>query len=107
MQTERTPSRTFLVEHYWPGSTVAEFKAAADSVRAAAETMALGAAPIRFLHSTLVPEDENAFCVFSAASATLVEEAYRRAGVRFEGVREALELEPPPARRAQRKRARS
>ena len=31
---------TFLVEHYWPGVTPAEFEAAARSVRASAETLA-------------------------------------------------------------------
>lgn len=83
---------TFLVEHYWPGQTVEAFRAAADVVRASAEAMARAHAPIRFLHSTLVPEDEAAFCVFSAASPDLVEEAYRRAGVAFERIVGALEL---------------
>jgi hypothetical protein len=41
----------------------------------------------------LVPVDENAFCVFSAASPTLVEEAYDRAGIRFERIVDALEPE--------------
>lgn len=86
-------SQTFLVEHYWPGVSVEAFRAAADRVRAAAEAMALAAAPVHFLHSTLVPEDESAFCVFSAASAELVEEAYRHAGVEFERIVDALELE--------------
>jgi hypothetical protein len=87
-------SRTYLVEHYWPGVTADAFRTTADRVRAAAEEMALAAAPIHFLHSTLVPEDENAFCVFAASSPALVEEAYRRAGVRFERIVDALELGP-------------
>lgn len=86
-------THTFLVEHYWPGVSVRAFRAAADQVRAAAEEISLANAPIHFLHSTLVPEDENAFCVFSAASAALVEQAYRRAGVGFERIVDALELE--------------
>ena len=88
-----TAEYTFLVEHYWPGVTVEEFRAAADRVRASAEEMARADARIRFLHSTLVPEDEAAFCVFAAASSGLVEDVYRRAGVRFERIVDALELE--------------
>jgi uncharacterized protein DUF4242 len=84
--------QTFVVEHYWPGVTADAFRAAADRVRAATEEMTLAAAPIHFLHSTLVPGDENAFCVFSASSAALVEEAYRRAGVPFERIVDALEV---------------
>jgi hypothetical protein len=81
---------TFLVEHYRPGVTIGGFGDATRRVRASAEAMA---APIAFLHSTLVPEDETAFCVFSAQSRGLVEEAYRRAGVSFERIVAALELE--------------
>ena len=84
---------TLLVEHYWPGITVEEFRAAADRVRASARDMSRDAPRIGFLHSTMVPEDEAAFCVFAAASSDLVEEAYRRAGVGFERIVDALELE--------------
>ncbi len=80
---------TFLVEHYWPGSTVERFRADAELVRAAAERMS----GIRLLHSTLVPDEESAFCVFSAASAAQVQEAYGLAGVGFDRVLDALELQ--------------
>ena len=93
MVDDREGGQTFLVEHYWPGVTLEAFRSAAERVREAAEEMALAAAPIRFLHSTLVPADENAFCLFAAASAELVEEAYRRAGVPFERIRAALQVE--------------
>jgi Protein of unknown function (DUF4242) len=83
--------RTFLVEHYWPGVTAEQFADAADRVRTSADQLAANSEPIRYLHSTLVPEDEAAFCVFEAASESLVEEAYRRAGVRFERVVAAVE----------------
>ena len=85
---------TFLVEHYWPGVTAEEFREAAEKVRASAVQMSGAAARISFLHSTLVPEDEAAFCVFSATSAKLVEDAYQRAGIRYERIVDALELAP-------------
>jgi hypothetical protein len=93
MQGTDGTRRTYLVEHYWPGVTVDSFRAAAERVRASAATLAGTGAGIAFLHSTLVPEDEAAFCVFSASSPELVEEAYRRAGVRFERILDAHEVE--------------
>jgi hypothetical protein len=75
---------SYLVEHYWPGVTVEQFQAATGRVHASALEMERGGAAIRLAHSTLVPEDHAAYCVFDAASGTLVEEAYARAGVRFE-----------------------
>lgn len=94
--------KTFLVEHYWPGVTADQFGDAADRVRTSADRLAADGAPIRYLHSTLVPEDEAAFCVFEAASEFLVREAYRRAGMRFERVVAAVETisgSPEPERR--------
>ena len=84
---------TFLVEHYWPGVTEESFRGAVRQVRAAAERLAAAGDPIVFMHSTLVLEDENALCVFTARSRSVVEEAYARAGVRFERIVSALELE--------------
>lgn len=85
------PTTTFLVEHYWPGVTESGFSAAAESLREASEAIAAAGGTLRYLHSTLVPEDESAFCVFDASSRSLVEEAYARAGVRFERILDAVE----------------
>jgi hypothetical protein len=78
----------YLVEHYWPGVTQDAFRHAAELVRASADTLE----GIRFLHSTLVPEDESAFCVFAASSSALVAEAYRLAGVPYERILDALDV---------------
>jgi hypothetical protein len=83
--------QTYLVEHYWPGVTESRFTAAAESLRVAAAAIAADGGSLRYLHSTLVPEDEAAFCVFEAASRSLVELAYARAGVRFERILDAVE----------------
>jgi hypothetical protein len=78
---------TYLVEQFWPGVTPAAFRLAAERVRASAD----GMTGIRFLHSTLVPGDEASFCVLEASSSSLVAEAYRRAGVGYDRILEALE----------------
>lgn len=93
MEDEQTAGdvTTFLVEHYWPGVTESGFSAAAESLRRAADAIAAAGGGLRYLHSTLVLEDEAAFCVFNAASRSLVEEAYARAGVRFERILDAVE----------------
>ena len=89
---EREAPTAFLVEHYWPGITPAAFEAAAARVRESTAALASTGLRIRFLHSTLVPDDEAAFCVFEAESPALVEEAYARAGVPYERVLDALEI---------------
>lgn len=84
--------KTFLVEHYWPSVTPVEFERAAELVRTAAEELARQRKSIRYLHSTLVPEDELGITVLAADSQALVEDAYARAGVRFDRIVESLEL---------------
>src|SRR5262245_44660598 len=83
---------TYLVEHYWPGITADTFRSAAERVRTTAEAMARDGTPIRYRHSTMVPVDEAAFCVFDATSAELIEQLYARAGVRFERIVAAVEV---------------
>lgn len=89
---------TYLVEHYWPGVTEADFRRSAGLVAASARRLARAGEPIRFLHSTLVPDDAAAFCVLAAASPELVERAYAAAGVGFERLVEAIESEVRPGR---------
>ena len=105
---ESGASRTFLVEHYWPGVTAADFAAAAGQVRATAARVEAEGRSIRYLHSTLIPEDESAFCVLEADDAALIAETYERAGVRFERIVEAVETpvhaSPRTAREPQRLR---
>jgi hypothetical protein len=96
VEIESGHGRTFLVEHYRPGVTIAGFARDTGRVQASAEALSGANGPIALLHSTLVPEDETGFCLFSAASRALVEEAYRSAGVSFERIVEALELRRDP-----------
>jgi Protein of unknown function (DUF4242) len=83
--------RAFLVEHYWPDATPDAFQAMAARVRAAVDEIAGSGAPLRFLHSTFVPGEGSALCVFSSPVPALIEAAYRRAGVDFDRVVDAVE----------------
>jgi hypothetical protein len=85
-------STTYLVEHYWPGITTETFRETAERVRTTAEAMARGGTAIRYLHSTMIPADESAFCVLDAGSMELVEQLYARAGIRFDRIVDALDL---------------
>ena len=104
---KRPAPTAFLVEHYWPGITPEGFEAAAKRVRERAAELSSAGQHIRFLHSTFVPKDEAAFCVFEAESPAVVEEAYARAGVPYERVLDALEVaanrDAPPGSRSERR----
>jgi hypothetical protein len=80
---------TYVVEQYWPGVTEAEFRAAAARIRTSAARLD----GVRCLHFTFVPRDEAAFGVVAAPSPQLVEEAYRLAGVAYERILDAVEVE--------------
>jgi hypothetical protein len=84
---------TYLVEHYWPGITTDRFEQATDRLRSSAERLSDKGTRVRLLHSTLVPQDEAAVCVFQAESRAAVEQAYTTASVPWERVLDALEID--------------
>jgi hypothetical protein len=79
---------TYVVEQYWPGVTEAQFRAAAARIRSSTA----GLDGVRLLHLTFVPGDEAAFGVVAAPSSRVVAEAYRRAGVAYERILDAVEV---------------
>lgn len=101
MNAARRPSvpttSTWLVERYWPGVTVEAFEDAAQRVREAMDGLRGEGEPIEAVSSTLVPSDEAAYWVVAARSMEVVELAYARAGVPFERIVGAVELDPDPA----------
>ncbi len=89
--TERWP--TYLVEGYRPGIPMDVLRRAAQRLRATAEQMARDGIPVRYLRSTLLPEDEGCLFFMEAASESLVREAYARACVHFERISTAIPVE--------------
>jgi hypothetical protein len=62
-------------------------------VRTAAAALERDGSAVRYLRSTIVPEDEAMLSVFEAGSEAAVQEAYARAGVPFERISLALNEE--------------
>ncbi len=54
--------------------------------------------PVRYLGSTIVPDDEACFCEFEAPSQAAVAEANRRAGVAFDRIVPAVAVSPAARR---------
>jgi hypothetical protein len=74
----------FLVEVYVSRADPAAVERGAERARLAAEELTREGTPVRYLRSIFVPEDETCFFLYEAASVEDVEEAARRASLRFE-----------------------
>ena len=84
---------TYLVEGYRPGIPVETLRQAARRLREMAELMAREGKPVRYVHSTIVPEDESCLFLLEATSESLVREAYARACVQCERISTAIPVE--------------
>jgi hypothetical protein len=91
---------SYLVEVYLPRSRAHEARATGRRARAAAEQLSHEGAPIRYVRTTLLPDDETCFHLFEAASAEVVEEVSRRAELGRARVVPAIEASQPARRRA-------
>ena len=78
----------FLVELYMARGDGDALAREGERARRAAQTATRSGAPVRFVRSFFVPEDETCFLVFEAASAEDVRAAALLAGLRFEHVAE-------------------
>ena len=81
----------YLVELYVSRDGQAALEGAVARVRAAAQELTRGGAPVRYLRTIFVPEDETCFILYEAASAEAAGEATRRAGLLFDRVVEAID----------------
>ncbi len=80
----------FLVEVYVSKTEAALVALGAERTRLAAHELTAEGTPVRFVRSLYVPEDETCFLLIEAASADVVREAVRRAGLPFERISETL-----------------
>jgi Nickel responsive protein SCO4226-like len=83
----------FLVELYLSRADGLSVGAAAsERARVAAEALTVEGALVRFVRAIFVPEDETCFFLYQAASAEIVREAARRAGLLAPRVSCALDV---------------
>ena len=72
---------SYLVELYLPRSQAGEVAAIALRARTAAAEVAAGGTAVRYVRTTLVPDDETCFHLFEAESQVVVEEVCLRAAL--------------------------
>jgi hypothetical protein len=81
---------TFLVEHYRPGLDAASLWRAAAEIRWAAAPRRRKST-VRYVRSTVVPDDEAFISIFEAESEEALRDAYARAGLAFDRISKAVE----------------
>jgi Protein of unknown function (DUF4242) len=84
----------YVVERYLPGVSSSELQRALVVLRRTTREMRGEGTPVRYLGSTIVPDDEACFCEFEAPSQATVAEANRRAGVAFDRIVPAVAVSP-------------
>jgi len=88
----------YVVERYLPGVSSSELQRALVVLRRTTREMRGEGTPVRYLGSTIVPEDEACFCEFEAPSQAAVAEVNRRAGVAFDRIVPAVAVSPAARR---------
>jgi Protein of unknown function (DUF4242) len=88
----------YVVERYLPGVSSSELERALVVLRRTTREMRSDGTPVRYLGSTVVPDDEACFCEFEAPSQAAVAEANRRAGVAFDRIVPAVAVSPAARR---------
>jgi hypothetical protein len=82
----------YVVERYLPGLVHNELLRSLQQLKRV--TAWSEGAPVRYLGSTIVPEDEACFCQFDAPSEASVAELNRRAGLPFHRIVPAVLVGP-------------
>ena len=80
----------YVVERYLPGVSSSELERALDALRRTTREMRGEGTTVRYLGSTIVPDDEACFCQFEGPSQAAVAEANRRAGLAFDRIMPAV-----------------
>ena len=73
----------YVVERYLPGLDQRRLLPMLEKLGQATQELRIEGTHVRYLGSTIVPDDEACFCQFEGASEAAVAEANERAGVPF------------------------
>jgi hypothetical protein len=84
------PTRTFLVERYWPGVDEAMARTVVSSLERAAEAMTAEGVPVKHVGSVLMPADQVVFTLIAADDEVAVREVTERADVRMDRIAAAI-----------------
>jgi hypothetical protein len=85
----------YVVERYLPGVAPSDLLCALDRLEQVTEDVRKRGTMVRYLGSTIVPEDEACFCQFDAPSEAVVADVNRRAGLRVDRIVAALAVGAP------------
>ena len=99
----------FIAEHYIPRTSTVTLRTMAARIETAAAEVSGEGIQVRYVASTLLPEDEMCLCLFESTSRDAVERASARAGITVERVVQALHVvaddvapNPKPPRKERR-----
>jgi hypothetical protein len=84
----------YVVERYVPGASRLELERALAPLGPVTEQMRAEGTRVRWLGSTIVPQDEACFCQFDGPSEAAVAEANRRARLAFDRIVGAVAVTP-------------
>jgi hypothetical protein len=84
----------YMVERYLPDVSGVELERVLSSLGAVADQMRSEGVALRWLGSTIVPQDDACFCQFEAPSEDAVAEANRRAHLKFDRIVGAVAVMP-------------
>ena len=84
----------FMVERDLKGISMEDLAGAQKAAIETAETMRGSGVPISYLRSTFAPEDGRCMCLFEAESADQVKSLNDTAGLPYNGIVPALDLNP-------------
>ena len=86
------PSRTFLVERYWPGVDEAMARKVVSSLEGAALEMTAEGTPVEHVGSILMPADQVVFSLIAAADETVARQLNERADLPVDRIAAAITL---------------
>jgi hypothetical protein len=86
------PSRTFLVERYWPGVDEAMAQKVVSSLEGAALEMTAEGTPVEHVGSILMPADQVVFSLIAAADETVARQVNERADLPVDRIAAAITL---------------
>jgi hypothetical protein len=86
------PTRTFLVERYWPGVDEAIARTVVSSLEREARAMTAEGIPVEHVGSILMPADQVVFSLIEAADEHAARQVNERADVPLDRIAAAIAL---------------